>query len=314
VRPEELRDAVARAVDAKAAADRNRRAVRRMEEAKGAQLSAAASESDFRSALENVYLVYQPIVAPSQGRVLGYEALVRSRRARLSTARELVAAAEDFDAIQEFGRAIRSAVANAIDGLPRQALVFVNLHPKELLDDELFTSANPLKAHARRVVIELTEQARIEHVEERIERLRSLGFLFAVDDLGAGYAALTHLVRFEPDFAKIDLDLVRGVDENESKGMLVASLVHLCRALGVRLICEGVETQAEGRCLLDLGAELLQGYYFARPALSFDPGLREAIQGRIARLLTDESRRPLQVADSDARTRGGDRRHRGGAA
>jgi EAL domain-containing protein (putative c-di-GMP-specific phosphodiesterase class I) len=103
-----------------------------------------------------------------------------------------------------------------------------------------------------------------------MRRLRNLGFRIAVDDLGAGYAGLSSFSQLEPDFVKLDMSLVRGIDASSSKSSLVRSMVHVCtQELGMRVVCEGVETKAERDTLEGLGADLLQGYLFGKPERGF---------------------------------------------
>jgi EAL domain-containing protein (putative c-di-GMP-specific phosphodiesterase class I) len=104
---------------------------------------------------------------------------------------------------------------------------------------------------------------------------RKLGIKTAIDDFGAGYAGLNLLARFQPDIVKIDIDLVRGVDAMPLKQIIVASIVDLCRKLGIAPLAEGVETPSERDFLASLGIDLMQGFLFARPAFktlaSLDP-------------------------------------------
>jgi EAL domain-containing protein (putative c-di-GMP-specific phosphodiesterase class I)/CheY-like chemotaxis protein len=281
VEPGELRDIVARAIEARTERTISNRAMELMGSHRSEEQEFPWTEEDFHHALTSLYMAYQPIVRPLKGQIVGYEALVRSRSAVLGQPLELLSAAQELGAIHELGRRVRATVARTLPSLPKELLIFVNIHAHELLDEQLYTSANPLRKYSGRIVIELTEQSQVDNVESRVKNLRSLGFLFAVDDLGSGYAALTHLVRFEPDFAKIDLNLVRDIDTNASKRMLVASLARICRELRIQLVCEGVETVAEGLCLLDLEAETLQGFYFAKPGPSIDAAEREELVRRM---------------------------------
>ena len=271
VLPRELRETVARALEVNEATRLCRRAHQSMTEKVDEESDRNGIESDFREALDSLYMIYQPIVKPAQASVVGYEALVRTRHSRLSQPKEILDAAARLGAFEELGRKVRRAVAADIESLPKDSLVFVNLHAEELLDEALYSEANPLRKHAGRIVFELTEQGHLEGMERRIAALREQKFLIAVDDLGAGYAALSLLIGLEPDFVKIDRDLVRGVDSDSSKRALIASLASVCRELENELVCEGVETEAEGRCLLEVGVDLLQGYFFAKPQVSFTP-------------------------------------------
>jgi EAL domain-containing protein (putative c-di-GMP-specific phosphodiesterase class I) len=176
--------------------------------------------------------------------------------------------------MNELGRVIRERVARVMPSVPSNQIVFVNLHPLELADEELISPEAPLSAHASRVVLEVTERARLDDVsdlDERIRALRSLGYRLAVDDLGAGYAGLTSFVRLNPEFVKIDMTLTRDLHRSETKRVLVRSALDLCREMSIRAIVEGVETKDELRALLGIGADLLQGYLFGMPGEALRP-------------------------------------------
>lgn len=121
-------------------------------------------------------------------------------------------------------------------------------------------------------MLEITERAALDETGDipgRIRRLRSLGFRIALDDLGAGYAGLSYFALLTPDVVKLDITLVRNIHREEIKRKLVDSLTSLCRELGMLVIAEGVETAEERDALVELGCDLLQGFYFARPAPPF---------------------------------------------
>jgi EAL domain-containing protein (putative c-di-GMP-specific phosphodiesterase class I) len=227
-------------------------------------LSAALS-GGFDRALAAVWMAWQPIVRVTDRSLYGCEALLRSSEPTLASPMHLLAAAEHLGRLDHLGAVVRSLAAAAeVPGLR-----FVNLHPRDLLDAALYDPAAPLSRVAQSVVLEITERASLDavpDVEGRLARLRALGFRLAVDDLGEGYAGLTTFVRFAPDIAKIDMSLVRGIDGHAIKQRIVASLVQLCRDLGVGVVAEGVETAAERDQLCALGCDYLQGYLFARPA------------------------------------------------
>jgi EAL domain-containing protein (putative c-di-GMP-specific phosphodiesterase class I) len=127
---------------------------------------------------------------------------------------------------------------------------------------------------ADRVVLEITERASLDGVDDarnKVARLRKMGFRIAVDDLGAGYAGLTSFATLEPEFVKLDMTLVRGIDQSPTKQKLVRSVSGLCKELGMMVVGEGVETRAERDILVGCGCDLLQGYLIARPDRPF-PG------------------------------------------
>ncbi len=234
---------------------------------------AAGLDAHFDRALEELWIAFQPIVKWSEQSVYGYEALVRSTEPTLNNPGLLLEAAERLGRMQELGRAIRRSVASCIPAAPEAATIFVNLHAIDVADDDLYSESSPLSAFAQQIVLEITERAslhRIGDLRQRIDKLRRLGFRIAVDDLGAGYAGLASFSQLEPDIAKLDMSLIRGIDTAPKKASIVRSMISVCREdLGTSVVCEGVETKAERDTLEGLGADLLQGYLFGRPQREF---------------------------------------------
>jgi EAL domain-containing protein (putative c-di-GMP-specific phosphodiesterase class I) len=131
-----------------------------------------------------------------------------------------------------------------------------------------------LRRHASRVVLEVTERQTLDSVSEpaaRVARLKQAGYRVAVDDLGAGYAGLSSFVQLDPDIVKVDMSLVRGVDESSKKRRLIRSLVELCAEMGTRVVLEGVETVAERDALASTGDVWMQGYLFGKPRPTPEP-------------------------------------------
>ncbi len=234
---------------------------------------AANSDIALSEALASLRMAFQPIVRASDGLVMGYEALMRPSGGGFTSPPSLLNAAEILDRIEEVGRVTRGLIAEALQNRPAMSSdVYVNLHPLELREDLLLAASEPLLAHAGRVVLEVTERAQFgaeQDVVATLEALRREGFRIAVDDLGAGYAGLSWLLRMRPDIAKLDMSLIRGIDQSSTQRRLVASLVNFCRRSEIRVLAEGIETAEESAILTDLGCELLQGYHFGRPALDF---------------------------------------------
>jgi len=226
----------------------------------------------FDNALDRLWMAFQPIVCWSERRVHAFEALVRTDEPTLARPDNLFNAAEQLHRVQELGRTIRRAVAQAAVNAPAEALIFVNLHASDLMDEELYDVGAPLACFAERIVFEITERAsleKIKDIQERMVELRKRGYRIAVDDLGAGYAGLSSLASLQPEVVKLDMSLVRGVDQQPIKQRLVASLQTLGGPLGIRVVAEGVETAAERDTLVSIGCDLFQGYLFAKPARAF---------------------------------------------
>lgn len=228
----------------------------------------AELDATFTRALDSLWMAYQPIVTFGKREVYAYEGLVRSGEHALAGPAALFDAAERLERLFDVGRRIRASVAATAAQQPDDCF-FVNLHPRDLLDEDLFDGAAPLSEVATRVVLEVTERASLDHlgdVRARVANLRRIGFSVAVDDLGAGYAGLATFAQLEPEVVKIDMSLVRDVHNHPTKRKLVGSMVSLCSDLGMRLVVEGVETAEERGALVELGCDLMQGYLFARPA------------------------------------------------
>ncbi len=226
----------------------------------------------FDRALSTLFIAFQPIVDAITKRVYGYEALLRTREPALPSPPAVVDAAQKLGRGEELARLIRERAVAGIQQGPSDVLLFLNVLPKDLDDELLYDPHSVLAEAAPRIVLELTERSDLAEVKDslgRVARLREMGYRVAIDDLGAGYAGLSSFAALEPEFTKLDMSLIRGIDTAPIKRRIVGSMVALCRELGCRVVAEGVETPAERAALYDLGCELMQGYLFARPAPPF---------------------------------------------
>ena len=238
----------------------------------------AGLELCFSRALESLWMAFQPLVDSERREVVAYEALMRSKEPALPHPGAVLDAAEKLHRIPDVLRAVLPQVAHQMRALPNDALVFVNLHPEDLNDGSLVDDACPLHPLAGRIVLEVTERQTLGSVADLagvVGQLRRVGFRIAVDDLGAGYASLSSFADLEPDYVKIDMGLVRDIDKSDTRQRVVGAMVRLSHEMGIRVVGEGVETQAERDALVALGCDLLQGYFFAKPG----PGFPEARWG-----------------------------------
>lgn len=237
----------------------------------------AALETSFERAMDTLTMAYQPIVTAERS-LFGYEALLRSGEPSLPHPGAVLDAAERLNRLTRLGRAVRSSVARTFAGADdSRGLLFVNLHALDLTDATLSSPYAPLARIASRVVLEVTERASVESIPDlrfRVAELREMGYRIAIDDLGAGHSRMHQFTPLDTDFVKLDMALVRDIDAHPVKQQLVSSITQLCHGSGIQVIGEGVETEPEARCLVDLGCDLLQGYLIARPGPPF-PALAE---------------------------------------
>jgi EAL domain-containing protein (putative c-di-GMP-specific phosphodiesterase class I) len=223
-------------------------------------------------ALSSLWMAYQPIVRAATGSLFGYEALLRSDDPAMPAPGAFLDAAEKLGRVYDVGRAVRSKASHSMNRVPFPALLFVNLHSIDLNDETLTSPASPLTAIASRVVLEITERASLESIDDvpsRVARLRELGFRIAIDDLGAGYSGLTSVALLEPEFVKLDMALIRDIHKNPVKRKLVKSMTTLFKDMGITVVAEGIEIVEERDTIVELGCDLLQGYLVARPAKTF---------------------------------------------
>lgn len=228
----------------------------------------AQLERAFTLTLDKLYLAFQPIVSWRERRAVACEVLMRSKEPSLPNPLAVLDAAERLGRLADLGRRVRDLAASSLPDIPEDIRLFVNIHPFDITDAELYTADAPLSRVAPRVTLEVTERAGLgdpSSLRLQLARLRELGYRIAIDDLGAGYAGLTSLALLGPEVVKLDMSLVRHVDTNPTTARIISSMVDLCRDMGVALVSEGVETRAERDRLVGLGVDLLQGYYFARP-------------------------------------------------
>ena len=226
--------------------------------------------------LAGLSMHFQPIVHAANCARFGYEALLRSQDKSLPDPGAILDAAERLEKIPMLGRAVRAQSAKVFASAPAErGVVFINLHLLDLFDRQLTSPFSPLSKVAQRVVLEITERTSLDgeaDVRYRVAELRELGFKIAIDDLGGGHARMGTFTPLDCDFVKLDMSLVRDIDQHAMKQRLVRSVIELCREQGIKIIGEGVETEAEARVLVELGCDYLQGYLIARPALPFcDP-------------------------------------------
>ena len=264
-------DRLDEAVDRAAAVGRMARVKREYVEEYGSSTFRVGDRAGISATLEralgSLWVAYQPIVYARDGAPFAHEALMRSDEPDLPNPQAVLKAAERVDRLRDLGGTMRRLTAQDL-AATQQSIFFVNLHPEDLCDEALYEMSSPLTPFAHRVVLEITERASLDNItnlRDRVARLRELGFRIALDDLGAGYAGLTSFTQLEPEFVKLDMELIRNIHQHDMKRKIVRSMVELCHDMGKALIAEGVEVIEEKQALVDLGCDFLQGYLLGRP-------------------------------------------------
>jgi EAL domain-containing protein (putative c-di-GMP-specific phosphodiesterase class I) len=227
---------------------------------------------DCDAAIECLWMAFQPIVWAGTFDVFAYEALVRSDHPKLKTPQLLFEVAEESQRVPQLERSARRLIGEQAALLPDDVCMMVNLHPRSLGDVDLYSPDSPLFASRHRVILEITERDKLHEItgaSEGLARLRSLGYRVAIDDLGAGYAALNSFAMIRPDVVKFDFQLVRGINADPMKLDLVRAITRLCKELGILTVAEGIETAEECAAVIDVGCDLLQGYYISHPMRGF---------------------------------------------
>jgi EAL domain-containing protein (putative c-di-GMP-specific phosphodiesterase class I) len=228
--------------------------------------------------------VFQPIIDLANGQtthVQAYEALIRGPvGSDLSSPAMLFNLASHSELVAELDHACLDSALHSLQTMPKDALLFANVLPARINDPQFRNRiGDPAQVgiDPKRIVLELNEGQAIRSYEilsRGIEELRSKGVRVALDDLGAGYANLDHVLKLRPDFLKLDISLIRGVHQSPVKQALIGSMVQVGRAVGATVIAEGVEEAEEYETLVELGVAWGQGYLFARP----EPGFKSPTQ------------------------------------
>jgi EAL domain-containing protein (putative c-di-GMP-specific phosphodiesterase class I)/GGDEF domain-containing protein len=232
------------------------------------QRERARKVADLRSSLRErgVYVDYHPIVYADTEKIFGYEALARGVKRALRSPEVMFEVAAEADLIWELSRLCRARALEGLDShLKEGELLFINVDPHDF-NDPLF--AMDQVAQPERVVLEITERTAIKDYpkfRERLKVLRDIGYRFAVDDAGSGYAGLGSIANLEPDFIKLDISLITGIDTNFIKQNLVETMVKFANDHGAMVIAEGVERAEEFSTVRSLGAHLVQGFFLHKP-------------------------------------------------
>jgi EAL domain-containing protein (putative c-di-GMP-specific phosphodiesterase class I) len=221
-------------------------------------------------------IAYQPIFDLRTNRIAGLECLSRFNADPRRPPDEWFAAAGQVGMSVELEIAAIGAALAALPLVPLDAYLAVNCSPQTILSKQL--QALLKSVDLSRVVIEVTEHDYIQDYPALLAALaplRALGLRVAIDDAGAGYASLRHVLHIQPELIKLDISLTRNIDNDPKRRALASALIAFARETRARIVAEGVETETELRTLKQLGAGCAQGYFLARP-MPLEDALRQA--------------------------------------
>lgn len=220
---------------------------------------------------------FQPIVNINSRSVYAYEALVRGPRGE--SAYSVLSQVNATNRYQ-FDQACRVKAVTTAARLGMQSRLSINFLPNAVYEPaacirSTFEACRATGFSTEQIIFEVTEGEQIEdrpHLINIFESYRRFGFVTAIDDFGAGYAGLNLLSEYQPNLVKLDMQLIRNIDQDPAKQAIVSGTVMTCRMIGSEIIAEGVETPGERDFLSRLGIQLMQGYLFGRPAFcSLEP-------------------------------------------
>jgi EAL domain-containing protein (putative c-di-GMP-specific phosphodiesterase class I) len=216
-------------------------------------------------------MALQPIFNTTTKRVFAQEALARGLNGEPAG---YVFEKVNTENIYGFDQACRVKAIQLAAELGVDSYVSINFMPNAVYKPELcirttIEAAQSNNFPTEKIIFEFTENEEIKdptHLIEIIRYYKQRGFLTALDDFGAGYAGLNLLAEIQTDLIKLDMALIRNIDTDLRRQVIVKSVLAMCRELSIRVIAEGVEAAGEFAVLQDQGVELFQGYYFAKPA------------------------------------------------
>lgn len=217
-------------------------------------------------AQQSFRIVYQPIFSLETGELSGVEALCRFQSDPCRPPNFWFDDAAGVGLGEMLELCVMEPAISNLHLLPKGTYLSLNASPQTIMTGLLAPILEPYPSE--RVVLEVTEHNKItdwEALDRELDILRKMGIRIAVDDAGAGFAGLHHMVRLRPDFIKLDRSLVERIDEDAARRALCAALVHYATETGAALVGEGIERQEEMTVLQNLGVHRGQGYLLARP-------------------------------------------------
>ncbi|MES2537025.1 MAG: EAL domain-containing protein [Pseudomonadota bacterium] len=214
---------------------------------------------------------FQPIVNIATRSVFAREALIRGPNGE--SAYSILSQVTDQNRYQ-FDQACRVKAVKTAAELRMSEILSINFLPNAVYEPaacirSTFEACRAYKFPTQQIMFEVTEGERVDdrpHLINIFRNYKNFGFRTAIDDFGAGYAGLNLLSEFQPDIVKIDMDIVRNIDSSKARQAIASGIMLTCKMIGSLVVAEGIETKEERDCLAALGVELMQGYFFCKPA------------------------------------------------
>ena len=236
--------------------------------------------------------VFQPIVSLKTGTIYGYEALSRITLKKCSfNIGEAFEIAEDLNCLWAFEKLCRVNSIKMSSNKPKTAKLFLNADPNIIRDPEFKSGVTHEKLakynlDCSDIVFEATERSAIKDIDTfkaLLRHYKEQGFCIAVDDVGSGYSGINRIFDLNPQFIKIDMEMIRDIDKDEMKRSFVSALSQFAKDSGISLIAEGIETSAQLETVISLKIDYAQGFYLAKPCEKFQK-LNLEIKKEILRL------------------------------
>lgn len=221
-------------------------------------------------------MAFQPIVQCSSKRIFGYEALVRGLHGE--SAYSVISSVNEGNRYR-FDQLCRVKAITLAAKLEMKTILSINFLPNAVYQPEscIRTTLEAAKAHGfpiDQIMFEFTEAEQLndhQHVKNIIKFYQQLGFKTAIDDFGSGYSGLKLLADFRTDVVKLDMHLIRGIDKDPVRQIIAKNCLKMLDELNITALAEGIETREEMLFLRDIGIDMMQGYYFARPGFETLP-------------------------------------------
>lgn len=217
--------------------------------------------------IDSFNIAYQPIIDLKNGKIYGYEALLRPKREKPE---EYIKKAKMSGRLLELEMLICHTIAQQNRKRNDDSKVFINLTPYSFAYSDGIVMIDALSLiNPSKVVIEITEAMRLPNdISKTVKTWRDRGYRLAIDDISQGYSRLSAVAEIMPNFIKIDRKCIASASQSSSWAKILEGLVNLARSINAKTIGEGVETEEEKELIIKYGLDFGQGYYFGMPAIT----------------------------------------------